>query len=464
MITLHIEDTQIRLMLVDGKQVEKVASLPLEPGLVENGVVIDKAMVSEHIKELLVSQDISDRKVITSISGIHSIYRIASFPHLNKGVVAEAARREFERAMPVPLNELYTSWQAVDVSAEETILCLIGLPRNTVDSMLETLRHAGLQSAGLDITPLALTRLADEKDAIIINAQLLSFDIVIMKNGIPELLRSLRFPSMDTPEKDKVALIKEELDRTVTFYNSSHKESPITTNIATYISGNMREVLSESLGYISKPIPSWLVSRVNFDIGDYAINAGLALKQVKDSGAPVLVNIDATPAIYLPKPRQRIEVISWVVLVLAIIILVPLAIVTRAEVAKTSDLMDKVNIMEIQVANRQTADALLRLLQAEDDAVKAAQISYQGSLTVLKSQRAKANGDLAEITSLLPGTVNLTSISYAEQVFIHGNAPDKATILSYTRALRDTGRFTNVIISDMHELDYHRWAFILMLE
>jgi type IV pilus assembly protein PilM len=285
-----------------------------------------------------------------------------------------------------------------------------------------------------------------------------------MKNGIPELLRSLRFPSLDTPEKDKVALIKEELDRTVTFYNSSHKESPITIKIATYISGNMREAISGSLDYTSRPIPNWLLSRVNFDIGDYAINVGLALKQAKDSMAPVLVNIDATPAIYLPKPRQRIEVVSWVVLVLAIIILVPLAMATRAEVAKTSDLMDKVNITEVQIANRQTADALLKLLQAEDDAVKAAQSSYQGALTVLKSHRAKANGDLAEITSLLPGTVNLTSVSYAEQVFIHGNAPDKTTILSYTRALRDTGRFTNVIISDMHEVDYHRWAFILMLE
>lgn len=451
-------------MLIDGRQVEKVAILSLEPGLVENGLIKDKAIVSGHIRELLSSQGISDRQAVTGISGIHSIYRTVSLPHLTKGVVAEAARREFERVAPMPLAELYTSWQAVDVSAEETVLCLAGLPRNTVDAMLETLHQAGLQSTGMDIIPLALARVTDEKDAVIINVQPLNFDIVVMKNGIPELLRSLSFPSEDMAASDKVKLIKEEMDRTVTFYNSSHKESPITTSIATFISGVMREMLVDSLGYNAKPLPDLLPSRINFDISDYAVNAGLALKQVKDSGTPVLVNIDATPAKYLPKQRPRIEMISWAVLVLAIILLVPLAIITQRTVAETTALTARVNIIEVQAKNRQTADALLKMLQAKVDAINAAQGSYQSSLGMFKSQHARVNGDLARITSLLPGIVNLSSISYGEKVFINGNAPDKTTILSYTRALRDTGRFANVMMSDMHEVDYNRWFFILMLE
>jgi hypothetical protein len=60
--------------------------------------------------------------------------------------------------------------------------------------------------------------------------------------------------------------------------------------------------------------------------------------------------------------------------------------------------------------------------------------------------------------------MDLTSISYGANIFVNGNAPDKDTILNYAKALRDTGLFSNVIISDMHEIDYHRWAFILMLE
>lgn len=464
MITLHIEDTYIRLMQVDGKQVVNVASLPLEPGLVENGVVIDDATVSQHIRELMVSQGIADKQVVTGISGIHSIYRTVSLPHLNKNMVDEAARRELARVMPVPLAELYTSWQAVDISGEETVLCLVGLPRNTVDYMLKTLRQADLQSVGMDITPLALTRLSDEKDAVIINVQPLSFDIVVMAQGIPELLRSLTFPSREVVAQDKVKLVKEELERTVTFYNSSHKENPITSNTTTFISGELTEILAESLGYRTKPLPNWLSSRVNFDISEYAVNAGLALKQVKDSRIPVRINIDARPAVYQPRPRPVMEVISWAVLGLAIIIIVPFVLMTRGKAADTAVLTTRVNAIEAQVRDRQPANNLLKMLQAQVDTVKAAQNAYRGSLEVFISQHARVNGDLSRITSLLPGTVNLTSISYGDKVFIHGNAPDKATILNYTKALRDSGRFFNIIISDMHEIDYHRWAFILMLE
>lgn len=464
MITLHIEDTHIRLMQVEGKQVMKVASLPLEPGLVENGEVIDRATVSQLISQLMASQGISDKQVVTSISGIHSIYRTVSFPHLTRNMVAEAAQRELARAMPVPLAQLYTSWQAVDVSGQETILCLVGLPRNSVDAMLDTLRQAGLQSTGMDITPLALARLTDEKDAIIINVQATSFDIVVMANGIPELLRSLTFPSGEVAAQDKIKLVKEELERTVTFYNSSHKENPITTSTTTFISGETAKALAESLGYKVKPLPLWLLSKVSFDINEYAVNIGLALKQVKDTRIPVRINIDARPTAHLPRRQPAMAVLSWAVLGVAIIVIVPLVLATQKAVAETSALAAKVNGIELQVKNIQPANALLKLLQGQMDAVKAAQGTHHASLGVFKAQHARINGDLSKITSLLPGTIDLTSISHGDKIFLHGNAPDKATILNYTKALRDTGRFTNVIIADMHEIDYHRWAFILTLD
>jgi len=195
MFTLDIEDTCIKMMVVKGRRVETAATLPLEPGLVEDGVVVDKAAVSQRIKELMAAHGVVEKQVVLSISGIHSIYRVVSLPRLPKGLLSEAARREMERVMPVPLNELYTSWQAIPVSDIEIAICLVGLPRNTIDAMLDTLHEAGLESSVMDIRPLALARVTDEKDALIINVQPASFDIVVMVDGIPELLRSLPFPS-----------------------------------------------------------------------------------------------------------------------------------------------------------------------------------------------------------------------------------------------------------------------------
>ena len=197
MVTIDIEDNCIRMVIVNGKRIEVAATLPLEPGLVEDGVVVDKAAVSQRLKELKTTYDVSEKQAVASISGIHSIYRVASIPRLRGKMLKEAAKHEISRAMPLPLDELYTSWQAISLSDMETVICMVGLPRNTVDSILETLHQAGFQSRVMDIKPLALARVADEKDAIIVNAQSASFDIVVMMNGIPELLRSLSFSSRD---------------------------------------------------------------------------------------------------------------------------------------------------------------------------------------------------------------------------------------------------------------------------
>jgi type IV pilus assembly protein PilM len=128
MIALYIEDNNVRLMLFEGSQVLKVASSPLEQGLVENGEVKDKSAVSQRIIDLLSSQNISDKNVVSGVTGMHSIYRTVRVPYMAENLIAEAARRELDKAMAVPLAELYTSWQSVDISLEEIVICLVGLP------------------------------------------------------------------------------------------------------------------------------------------------------------------------------------------------------------------------------------------------------------------------------------------------------------------------------------------------
>lgn len=465
MFTLDIEDTCIKMMVVKGRRVETAATLPLEPGLVEDGVVVDKAAVSQRIKELMAAHGVAERQVVVSISGIHSIYRVVSLPRLPKGLLSEAARREMERVMPVPLNELYTSWQAIPVSDIEIAICLVGLPRNTIDAMLDTLHEAGLESSVMDIRPLALARVTDEKDALIINVQPASFDIVVMVDGIPELLRSLPFPSGDVSAADKVAAVKEELDRTVTFYNSSHKASPINENIAAFVSGELGEMLVEALGYPVKPLPEWLSYPEGFVASEYAANIGLALKQGGIGRSQVRVDINVVPAAYLPKPRPIVEVVSWAFVVIAVAVLVPLAVLTQREYRESSALQTQVDAAQLQVRVREGTKADVEELQAKVAQAKAATAVFEQPLDDFEAQRERVNRDLSKVTSLLPGTIDLDSIDYGEEdLEISGTAPDEAAILSYCRSLRDTGRFSEVLVSDMHEVEYNEWDFTLTLE
>ena len=410
MVTLDIEDASIKLLVVRGRQVETAARLPMEPGLVHDGVILDPVTVGRHISELMAAHGIVEKRVLVSLSGIHAMYRTVPVPKLPKNLMDEAAMREMERVMPVPLNELYTSWQMISVSDLETIISLVGLPRNTVDAMLETLRQAGLQPEVIDIRPLALTRVTDERDAVIINAQSTGFDIAVMIGGIPELLRSLPFPSDAESADDKIAEVKEELERTIAFYNSSHKGAEITNRMATFVSGELGEMLAGTLEYRVKPLPQLLASSDGLNTSEYAANIGLALRQVPSDFTPARVNLNMTPEVYLPKPFPVIQLASWAFIALAIVFLLLIGWTTFQSYTQTTVLQAQITKAQNQVDVRQGTATTVKQIQTKIDAANKSAAKFTKRIDSAAEQRANVNKDLSALTSLLPGIITVKSI------------------------------------------------------
>ena len=212
----------------------------------------------QHIIKLLVDNRINDKDVSVCVSATHSIYRVVFVPRLERALMAEAARKEMERVCPVPLDTLYTSWQDIKTSDVEVGLCLLGLPHDNVDSVIDTMTIAGLRLKSLELKPLAVSRVVDEATAIVVNIQANGFDITVLDDGIPELIRSLTFPQTDMPDTEKIAVVKEELARTVNFHNSSRTERQLGNDTACFISGQTQDMVLQDIGYIVKPLPELL--------------------------------------------------------------------------------------------------------------------------------------------------------------------------------------------------------------
>lgn len=491
MVTLDIEDSYIRIMVVRGRQVEAAASLPLEPGLVHDGVIVNPVVVGRQINELMAAHGISDRRVVVSISGIHSIYRTVSVPKLPKKMMDEAAMREAERVMPVPLNELYTSWQAVSTSEIETTLCLVGIPRNTIDAMLEALRQAGLQPEAMDVRPLALARVADERNALIINAEQIGFDIVVMVDGIPELLRSLPFQADTSSADDKVAEVKEELERTVAFFNSGHKTSQITSSVAAFVSGELGDMLSQALEHRVKPLPQLLSYTDGINSSEYAANIGLALRQARPDVNSTQVNLNVTPQAYLPKPFPLIQLVSWAIIALGVLLILLYGMSTVQKYRETLTLDSQVNRLRAQVIPTEGSEAAVKQLQTQINTAQTSGAIFDKPLDTARTQRATVNDGLSKVTSLLPGIIDLYSIAYSKEgatlvtttyststsgtsssstssektpaISVTGVAPDETTIVDYVRDLRNSKQFSEVLISNMLEVEYNQWQFTLTL-
>jgi len=465
MLTVNIEDGSVKITSLKGKRVVFAAEAPLQAGWVRNGVVFEKGHVSQVISMVLAQYKITDKEAVAGVSGIQSIYRVVYVPKLNPALMAEAAKKEMARAIPVPLASLYTSWTEVKTSDIEVALCLVGIPHDNVNSVTETLKLCGLQLKYLELRPLAVSRVIDEKTAIVINVQANSFDMIIISNGLPELMRSLPFPGGATmSDGDKARLVKEEVDRTINFYNSGHPSSPLGQQTYCVVSGILRETLSMVMGYPVKPAPALLAYPPEHDANDFIVNSGLALRTISQLSK---VNINVMPGT-VPAARPVAAGINFAPLVaLGVCALLALGMWLMSGMAEkqTSDMQLLMNEKNTQLSSlqKQYRDATEMTTKASD--------TYQKTLTQLNApikalavERGLVNSGLGQVFATLPATVYLTSVNDdGSTIEVKGSAPSEEIMLNYARDLRASGLFSLVMISSVSTSTYTEVTFTMQL-
>src|SRR3972149_3882907 len=261
--TLFIRDTSINLLVMKGRQVEKWASLPLEPGLVSHGLIVDEAQVADKVKQIFKETGAKTNNVITALSGHDSLYRIITLPELPQAILPGAQKPQAKRTLPTPLEEVYFSYQRIPAPRGENRIFLAAFPRNLTDAMARTLHQAGVRPHLLDLAPLALCRIPNEPQAIIVNARLEHVDIIVLADRLPQVIRRVSLPGEAAESlEEKLPFMAEEFHRTVAFYNSSHLEKPLDSTVPVFICGDLAEkpeswpsVVSRA-GYAVSSLPS----------------------------------------------------------------------------------------------------------------------------------------------------------------------------------------------------------------
>lgn len=475
MIILDFADGAIEALLLRRKKLELATSISLEPGWVKDGAIAEPDAVSQRLREFLSSSNITETEVMSTVSGRHTIYRMVTIPRLSPKLLEDAAVIELEKNMPVSLDELYTTWQAVDVSAEEIALCMVGIRREAADTMVNMLRTAGLHPVVFEPKPLAVARLIDDPHAILIYTQPSSFDIVIVLGGTPALVRTVPF-SDQQDVYGRVAEVKGELERTISFYNAAHKEAPITpqSRIPIILNGELPG-LTEATGY---PCRSLIAPFTHppLDLTRFAAGVGLALRVLQPKTSPMRLMVNTLPEIYLPKRRPVGQIAFWLFTLLATLVFLWLASMTIAEVKQTQELRTQVEVLQKRVELRRGTEKLLKDLQTRLTETQAKRDVFQKPLDVASTQRTSVTEDIGEVTTALTsGALKLKTIDCTDkaavgtdiapqiELNISGTATSQNAILDYTRKLRDSGRFSQVTIKEMKEIKYNEWQFTLSL-
>jgi type IV pilus assembly protein PilM len=468
-IALYFEDTGIKLLVAKGRKAEQWASLPLEPGLVVGGVIVDETRVANKVKEIFttiknspIAGLVSGKgKLIVGLSGRDSLYRVISLPVLEKSILAEAVRREAGRVLPVSLDQLYLAFQRIPGNENETRIFVAAFPKKATDVLIKTLRLAGVTLRVLDLAPLALCLSLNEPRAIIADARLDNLNIMVIAERVPQVIRSLSLQSEETNVTGNMANISEEFSRTVAFYNSSHQQAPLDSDVPVFVSGDLAsapDTWTELVGKLNSKVavlPSAIQYPEDFPVNEFIVNLGLATKELgleKEPGNYSLVNLNALPASALPKPINPYRIIVPVVAVVGIVSVFYLWNTWQTTKKETTALQSQLTSNQNQITNNNKALAALteqnRLAQTEIQPIIDAANVFNTKLTGITAARTLMDNEVHQIIALKPTAVNLTGMNYsADGKMVTGSAENAADILSYAQALRDSGAFTTVVSS-----------------
>jgi type IV pilus assembly protein PilM len=456
--TLFIRDTSINLLVMNGRQVEKWASLPLERGLVNQGFIIDEAQVADKVKQIFKETGAQASKVITAVSGHDSLYRIITLPDLPETILPEAIKREAKRTIPTPLEEVYFSYQRLPSPKGEGRIFLATFPRNLADALVRTLQQAGVRPYILDLAPLALCRIPNEPRAIIVNARLEHLDVMVIADRLPQVVRRVSLPGEAESLEDKMSLIAEEFNRTIAFYNSTHIEKPLDSTVPVFVCGDLATVpeawpsVVGRAGYSVSPLPTpWEIPE-GFDPNEFMVNIGLALKELrseKEEANFSLVSFNALPQAYVPPRFSIARVLVPVGIVLGIGLIIFGVIFIQYNRTHTEALRSELTSVTSSVAQKQRE---VSALKAGIGPMEATANELSARITTMERGRATFDEDLTQIVTLASQKVNLGSVSHGgSSVTVQGTASSENAIFGYARDLRSSGRFSSVWVSYITE-------------
>lgn len=474
-VTLYIDDASIRLMVTSGRQIKAWAESPLEPGLVANNVVVNQAEVTNRIKQLLATQNIKARKISLGISGMRCLTRPIMLPELPKEMLPEALRREADRLLPVPLEQLYISWQSVPAPEGKALLFLTAIPRISADALIKALHKAGLEPSFMDVKPLILTKITGEPTAIIVDVQRTEFDIVIMVNGIPQPVRTISFASEALPLTEKMITVTNELERTTSFYNSNNPDNTLAPAVNIFVSGELMDEpelcrsLTESIGHQVLALPTLLECPEGLDRSRFMVNIGLTQEKLpaNEQVRKFVVNLNALPVPYQPKPVSIVNILTYSFAAIAIVLIAALFLFLQNTADAISSIQDQTvrteKILQQQLTQQQEFNTSISQMENDIKQADRMRTNFAAAVGSIEKQSEGINHDLETTMISLPSSISLRNINHnGLTMTIRGLAPAEKNILAYIEKLDTSGRFGEITIITLERTETGELAFTLL--
>ncbi len=466
-VALNIGASDIRLLSMKGREVGKWGNMPLAPGLVKDGLVVQPKAVAEVINALFKSVGVTKERVITGLTGLPFTYRILSLPRMKPASLHEAIQRAAKREMQLPLDDLYLSWRAIGSGRDEQYFFVLGVPRKAVDAAVQTLGEAGISPYIMDIKPLALARAANRRDAIIIDLEPECFDIVLVANGIVSIMHTVIPKGDGSFTEYNIQRLADELSKTVEFYSANHPQSPLSPSMPLLLTGELSndtrtgELIQTATGYPVEPLAPPLKLPADLPVNLFVANIGLAMKRIslkRASKRNTDFYRDIDVNILSHQYGVKASGIKLTNVLLAITLLIGIGLSYPAYQLRSQAAAETIRL---QTESNSIQQKLEQGLQAVKEAKKVESAISETTAQAERAEREKQNlltrvGEFANtlqlVTDILPDGAHFNSVRLGgDQITVEGEADLTFTVIDYVIALENTGKFSEVYITSINE-------------
>ncbi|MBI4287733.1 MAG: PilN domain-containing protein [Chloroflexi bacterium] len=453
LVTLVLEEDALHLVAFRGDEVVKWSSLPLPAGLVKDGGVRDHKELGKLVRGFLAKNRVGSTKLAWAIGGFHSLSRTITLPVLPPSALREAILRETGRAMPIAMEDSHVSWQVLNRVDGHQKVFVLATPRNSLNSVIDALVAAKALGPSVELKPLALARLVNQEQAVIMDVQRQSVDVVIVVRWVPVVFRTLH-PEEGSP----ISRVVEEVSRTIDFYNRNQTQERLHPEAPLFLTGPLAEGTPEAEQLIAalrrplEPLQIALRCPQGFSSKKYAVNLGLAF------GAPTWkissknrgLTLNVIPMAYRPhhSVAELAATLGAIPLGLAAVFLL-YQMGVDASVAKDRAQSNWTKLQQDLVRSRVAAREAVKLDQSVKDIQARAQSLEKESRTVFWDMGTHT-ASMALVHKVLPEGASLESVSQTgRQITLDGKAASYDGILKYIVALEQSGVFSGVSLKNI---------------
>ena len=207
LVGLDIGTVAVRAAAIDtGRKLvlRRFGEMPLPPGVVEAGEILDEDAVSEAVAALWKRHKLPKKRVIVGTANQRVIVRQVDVPQMEESELTEALPFQVQDSLPIPVEEAMLDYVPLEEFATpegEAMLSIlvVAAHRDMIESILRVTESAGLTVEAVDLQPFALVRAAFGSDITltetapqgIVDIGATITQVIFVRNGVARFVRIL---------------------------------------------------------------------------------------------------------------------------------------------------------------------------------------------------------------------------------------------------------------------------------